>query len=117
MTAAPPSRKALRIVFAALAVLNIIVNLDGGGVPAALTNIQYTFELSAAELGILGALVYVGQASGALICGPLLKKFSATRVCTIAIWTNTAMTVSAQADTHAEPPRVSARAHLSLIHI
>ena len=81
--------KKLRQIFLALAVMTLIINLDGGGVPAALVNIQRTFQLTPIELGILGALVYVGQASGSVLCGPLLKKYSPTRVCQVALVANT----------------------------
>ena len=40
------------VVFTMLATLNIIINLDGGGVPAALINIQQTFGLTATQLHV-----------------------------------------------------------------
>ncbi|EOD33917.1 hypothetical protein EMIHUDRAFT_455644 [Emiliania huxleyi CCMP1516] len=79
-------------IFIGLATLNIVISLDGGGVPAALTNIQLRFGLQAWQLGLLGSLVYVGQATGCLLGGPLLKRFSPTRVCRVMVCLNTAMT-------------------------
>ena len=40
--------------------------------PAALTNIKNTFDLTSLELGLLGALVYPGS----LVMGPLVKRVS-----------------------------------------
>lgn len=82
----------LVVIFVAMVVCNLIINLDGGGVPAALTNIQRTFDLEAWALGLLGALVYVGQAVGCVVSGMVLKRYSPTHVCRAALVTNTLMT-------------------------
>lgn len=81
-----------RLVFCQIAALNVAINLGSGGVPAALTNIQHTFGLSASQLGLLGSLTYLGQALGCLVGGPLLKRFSPAAVCTAAVTLNAAVT-------------------------
>lgn len=92
-------RRRLKVIFFLLAVITLIINLDGGGVPAALINIQYTYQLEAWQLGLLGALVYAGQATGSVACGPLLKKHSPTRVCQAALLLNTIATFTFAAST------------------
>ena len=65
----------LKVIFIGLASLSIIINLDGGAVPAALISIQDTFELSTTEVGLLGMLVYEGIGLGCLVVeeqGPLV---------------------------------------------
>ncbi len=89
---ADANTRGVRAVFFTLAAITLIINLDGGGVPAALINIQHTFSLEAWQLGMLGALVYIGQATGSVVCGPVLKKYSPTRVCQAALVANTLAT-------------------------
>eukprot|EP00316_Scyphosphaera_apsteinii_P004283 CAMPEP_0119343508 /NCGR_PEP_ID=MMETSP1333-20130426/106483_1 /TAXON_ID=418940 /ORGANISM="Scyphosphaera apsteinii, Strain RCC1455" /LENGTH=508 /DNA_ID=CAMNT_0007355901 /DNA_START=128 /DNA_END=1654 /DNA_ORIENTATION=- len=82
----------LRRIFITNALLNIIINLDGGAVPASLTSIEAAFELEPWQLGALGALVYIGIGSGSLIIGPLLKAVSPTVVVRTFVLLNTAAT-------------------------
>jgi hypothetical protein len=84
----------LRAIFSGLAFLSIIINLDGGAVPAALLHIERTFELSTAEVGVLGMLVYEGIAIGSLFVGPLLSCFSAVRATQLTLFLNTGATLA-----------------------
>ena len=90
MSTATP--RGVKSIFYTLTLITLIINLDGGGVPAALINIQHTFSLEPWQLGLLGALVYIGQATGSVACGPLLKRFSPARVCQTALVLNTLAT-------------------------
>ena len=83
---------AVRIIWLALSILTLIINLDGGGVPAALNNIQFTFQLQPSELGLLGTLVYVGKAVTCLYAGVLLRSLSPLRVCQCSLLINTGFT-------------------------
>eukprot|EP00316_Scyphosphaera_apsteinii_P000608 CAMPEP_0119309240 /NCGR_PEP_ID=MMETSP1333-20130426/14405_1 /TAXON_ID=418940 /ORGANISM="Scyphosphaera apsteinii, Strain RCC1455" /LENGTH=553 /DNA_ID=CAMNT_0007313177 /DNA_START=38 /DNA_END=1696 /DNA_ORIENTATION=+ len=87
-------RRALRRIFITTALLNIIINLDGGAVPASLTSIEAAFKLEPWQLGLLGALVYIGIGSGSLIVGPLLKAVSPTVVIRTFVLLNTGATAS-----------------------
>jgi len=82
-----------RILFINMAILAIIINLDGGAVPAALLHISRTFELTTVEEGLLGMLVYQGIALGSLTVGPLLKCISARRATQASLLLNTAATL------------------------
>ena len=82
----------LRIIFTGLVLLSIIINLDGGAVPAALLYITGTFDLSTPEVGLLGMLVYFGIGCGSLVVGVVLRWFSATRATQATLILNTAAT-------------------------
>ena len=77
-----------KILFTAMAVLNIIMNLDGGAVPAAVDTIVDYFGLQPFHVGLLGSLVYIGIAIGSLCVAPLLRKYSGTRCTQIALFLN-----------------------------
>eukprot|EP00966_Prymnesium_polylepis_P226357 5236201-Prymnesium_polylepis.1 len=82
----------IRRQFKSFAVLCILINFDGGAVPAGLTNIEATFQLTPFQVGLLGSLVYIGQAAGSVSAGPTLKKFSPLKVVRTALACNTAAT-------------------------
>ena len=69
----------LRRIFGLLAAISIIINLDGGAVPAGLIHIRRTFDLTTIEVGLLGMLVYQGIAIGCVVAGPLLRCVSPLR--------------------------------------
>ena len=82
----------LKAIFIGLASLSIIINLDGGAVPAALIEIENTFGLSTAGVGVLGMLVYEGIGCGSLLVGPLLRCGSAVRFTQATLCLNTCAT-------------------------
>ena len=81
------------IIFINMAILQIVINLDGGAVPAALLHISRTFDLSTPEEGFLGMLVYQGIALGSLTVGPLLRCVSARRATQLSLTLNTLATL------------------------
>ena len=66
-------------LFGSMAVLNIVMNLDGGAVPAAVDSISAYFSLQPWHVGLLGSLVYLGTAVGSVMVAPLLRKVSGTQ--------------------------------------
>lgn len=82
----------LRRIFISLALLSIIINLDGGAVPAANLHIKRTFDLTITEEGLVGMLVYQGIALGCLTVGPLLRVVSPLRASQVTLVLNTAAT-------------------------
>ena len=85
-------RRHLKYIFIALAALSIIINLDGGAVPAALLHIENTFELSGTLVGCLGMFVYQGIALGSLCVGPVTQRISPRRATQATLILNTAAT-------------------------
>ena len=70
-------------LFIAIASLGIIINLDGGAVPASVDTITRHFALEPWQVGLLGSLVYLGIATGAALTGLVLQRVTplgATRV-------------------------------------
>ena len=75
-------KKKLNRIFILLALISIIINLDGGAVPAGLIHIEKTFGLSVVESGLVGMLVYQGIALGCLTVGPTLRVISGASAAT-----------------------------------
>jgi MFS family permease len=84
--------RSLKIIFTCMSLVNLIINLDGGAVPAALLHIEKTFVLSAGEIGLLGMLVYQGIAIGSLLVGPVTHRMSPKTATQITLVLNTAAT-------------------------
>jgi len=84
-------RKTARI-FKLAAVINILINLDGGAVPASLNEIVQTFELTAVQTGLVGSLVYLGIATGSVLVSPILNVMSPLRATQATLILNTCAT-------------------------
>ena len=85
-------RKTTRI-FKLAAVINILINLDGGAVPASLNEIIATFDLSSVSTGLVGALVYLGIATGSVLVSPVLGCISPLRATQGTLILNTCATL------------------------
>ena len=72
-------KRKLTRIFWLLAAVQIIINLDGGAVPAGLLHIGATFDMDTSELGLLAMLVYQGVALGCLTVGPATRYMSPLR--------------------------------------
>jgi fucose permease len=97
----------LKILFTCMAILNLVINLDGGAVPAALIHISRTFELTTVQEGLLGMLVYQGIALGSLTVGPMLARVSPRRATQVTVTLNTLATM-ARAPRSSDPARRAA---------
>ena len=82
----------MKRLFYSFAILCMLINFDGGAVPAGLTNIEATFQLEPFQVGLLGSLVYIGQAIGSLVAGPVLLKCSPIKVVRTCLLCNTVAT-------------------------
>jgi MFS family permease len=83
-----PTMKARRRLFTALVILAITINLDGGAVPASVDTMVAYFQLEAWQTGLLGALVYIGIASGSINAAALLRRISPLQATRIALILN-----------------------------
>lgn len=94
-TSISPARRRLllRRIFVMLSVLSIIINLDGGAVPAGLLHIERTFALGTVQVGLVGMLVYQGIAIGCLVVGPLLRHVSPLRATRVTLILNICATL------------------------
>jgi len=59
-------------VFAILAIINTLVNMDHGTIPAASNEIKKDLKINEAQLGTFGSLVYFGNLLGALLLTRLI---------------------------------------------
>ncbi len=67
-------------MFAAICALQVLANFDNGVLPSVLSSIQLEFSLDFSELGLLGALVYVGLVASCPLSGYLLTRCGSPRL-------------------------------------
>ena len=61
----------LNVIFCHLIIANLLINFDHGTIPAALTELRNDLNISNADIGSLGSLVFFGLTLGATITSPL----------------------------------------------
>jgi len=79
-TASATSGTAPSWMFAAICLLQVLANFDNGVLPSVLSAVQAEFDLDFSELGLLGALVYVGLVASCPISGYLLTRCGSPRL-------------------------------------
>lgn len=70
------SRKTRWMIFTIFILLNIIINIDHGTVPAATEEIEKALKINDEQLGFFGSLVFLGTIIGSLISLSLINKFN-----------------------------------------
>ena len=76
----------LTLIFVHIFITNILINFDHGTIPAALTELKNDLNLTNADIGILGSLVYLGLTLGATITAPLFSKFNPKYIMTLSLF-------------------------------
>ncbi len=89
---ARPRARALRSIFLLLTLLGLIINLDGGAVPASVDVIREHFALLPWQVGLLGSLVYFGTAAGSVVAGSVVGRLSPLSATRAAVVLNTCAT-------------------------
>ena len=84
--------RALRSIFLLLTLLGLIINLDGGAVPASVDVIREHFALLPWQVGLLGSLVYFGTAAGSVVAGSVVGRLSPLSATRAAVVLNTCAT-------------------------
>ena len=72
----PFSKKKRKFIFALICLINILINLDRGAIPAGTTEIKEKNNITNAELGMIGSLLYFGLILGSLTGGYFFSKYS-----------------------------------------
>ena len=72
----PFSKQKRKFIFVLICLINILINLDRGAIPAATTEIKDKNNISNAELGMIGSLLYFGLIAGSLTGGYFFSKYS-----------------------------------------
>lgn len=69
------SKRKRILLFFVLAMLNLIINMDHGTIPAASNEIKKDLQIDEAALGTFGSLVYFGNFVGAILLMKYIDKF------------------------------------------
>ena len=72
----PFSKKKRKFIFVLICLINILINLDRGAIPAGTTEIKEKNNITNAELGMIGSLLYFGLILGSLTGGYFFSKYS-----------------------------------------
>ena len=72
----PFSKKKRKFIFVLICLINILINIDRGAIPAATKEIKEKNHISNAELGMIGSLLYFGLIIGSLSGGYFFSKYS-----------------------------------------
>lgn len=74
-----------KIIFFLIFMLNILINVDHGAIPAATTILKKDLNLDNVSLGVIGSLVYLGLVLGATSAGPIFSAYSSKWVVSISL--------------------------------
>ena len=72
----PFSKQKRKFIFILIFLINILINLDKGIIPASTTIIKEKSNISNAQLGMIGSLLYFGLILGSLSGGYFFSKYS-----------------------------------------
>jgi sugar phosphate permease len=72
----------------------LCMNIDHGIMPAATKEIQDYLEIDESGIGLLGSLVYLGNALGSVILAPIIQKANPKYIVLLAIFLNILTLVS-----------------------
>ncbi len=64
----------LVLVFANIFMVNLLINIDHGVVPAATTRLKDDLKINNSQLGLLGSVVYFGLTLGSFIAPTLIRR-------------------------------------------
>jgi len=88
------SEGGLKTLFSFMAIGYLCMNIDHGIMPAATKQIQDYLGASQSEIGLLGSLVYLGNAIGSLVLSPLFQRVNPKYVVSFAVLLNIVTLVS-----------------------
>ena len=72
----PFSKMKRKIIFFLIFIINVLINVDHGAIPAGTTELKKENNLDNVELGIIGSLVYLGLVLGSISAGPIFASYS-----------------------------------------
>jgi MFS family permease len=74
-----------KIIFFLIFVINLLINIDHGAIPASTTILKRELHLDNVALGVIGSLVYLGLVLGSISAGPIFTAYSPKWVVTITL--------------------------------
>ena len=82
----PFSKQKRKFIFVLICLINILINLDRGAIPAGTTEIKEKNNITTAELGMIGSLLYFGLILGSLTGGYFFSKYSSKWVVILSLF-------------------------------
>ena len=82
----PFSKQKRKFIFVLICLINILINLDRGAIPAGTTEIKEKNNITNAELGMIGSLLYFGLILGSLTGGYFFSKYSSKWVVILSLF-------------------------------
>jgi hypothetical protein len=86
MTHRPFGKFKRKLIFLLLFIINILINIDHGAIPAATTILKRDLMLDNISLGILGSLVYLGLVLGAITATIIFQMYSSKWIVSISLF-------------------------------
>jgi MFS family permease len=74
-----------KIIFFLIFMINVLINIDHGALPAATTILQRELGLDPLHLGAIGSLVYLGLVLGSISAGPIFQSYGSKWVVSISL--------------------------------
>jgi MFS family permease len=65
-----------KLTFFLLFIINLLVNLDHGAIPAGTTELMNDLKIDHVTLGTIGSMIFLGLTLGSVIAGPLFSSYS-----------------------------------------
>jgi len=72
--------KSSKLIFSLFLMANLLINYDGGVIPASLEQIENELHISYTQEAALGSLVYVGLSAASLFVSPTFQRFQAKNI-------------------------------------
>ena len=82
----PFSKFKRKLIFILIFLLNILINLDHGAIPAGTTSLKQENNLDNVKLGIIGSLVYLGLIFGSISAGYIYSTYSSKWVLILSLF-------------------------------
>ena len=82
----PFSKFKRKLIFILIFILNILINLDHGAIPAGTTALKQENSLDNVQLGIIGSLVYLGLILGSISAGFIYSTYSSKWVLVLSLF-------------------------------
>lgn len=74
-----------KLIFGLIFIVNVLINIDHGAIPAATTILKRDLDMDNVSLGIIGSLVYLGLVLGALSASVIFQSYTSKWVVSLSI--------------------------------
>jgi MFS family permease len=74
-----------KMIFILIVIIDILLNVDHGAIPAATTILMNELKLDSFSLGVIGSILFFGLTCGAIAAGPLFNNYAPKWIISISI--------------------------------